>query len=138
MTAKKTAKLSGHEQVIDFLNNLEHPLKDEIEEVRKIILGANEELCEHIKWKAPSFCYDNEDRITFNLHGKGYFLLIFHCGAKAKEHAGEARLLEDPTGLLDWVAKDRATVKFTDMNDVEAKREKLAVIITKWLEVTSP
>jgi hypothetical protein len=38
---------------------------------------------------------------------------------------------------LDWVAGDRALVKFNDMNDVIAKKEKLAEVITKWIEVTS-
>jgi hypothetical protein len=39
-------KLSGHEQVIEFLNNAEHPLKKEMEEVRKIILCTNEHITE--------------------------------------------------------------------------------------------
>jgi hypothetical protein len=46
-------------------------------------------------------------------------------------------LFDDTTGLLNWVAGDRAIVKFTDMNDVKAKKEKLAEVITKWIEVTS-
>lgn len=71
-------KLSGHEQVIEFLNNVEHPLKKEMEEVRKIILSTNEHITEHIKWNAPSFSFNNEDRVTFNLQGKGFFRLVFH------------------------------------------------------------
>lgn len=34
---KQGEELSGHEQVIEFLRQLRHPLKTEIEEVRKII-----------------------------------------------------------------------------------------------------
>ncbi|MDQ0193800.1 DUF1801 domain-containing protein [Paenibacillus wynnii] len=130
-------KKSGHEQVVEFLNNLEHPLKKEIEEVRNIILGVNEFITEHIKWNAPSFCFNNEDRVTFNLQGKGFFRLIFHCGAKKSEYAGNGALFEDNTGLLEWVAADRAIIKFTDRSDVEANREKLAAVVTKWIEVTS-
>lgn len=130
-------KMSGHEQVVDFLDKLEHPLKAEIEEVRKIILDANDQLTEHIKWKAPSFCMNNEDRVTFNLHGKGSFMLVFHCGAKVKEKVSKEPLFEDTTGLLDWVTGDRATVKFTDMADILAKKEKLNEVIHKWLEATS-
>lgn len=132
---KKTLKLSGHEHVLEYLNNLKHPQKLEIEEVRKIFLSANDQISEHIKWNAPSFCYKNEDRITFNLRGKGYFLLIFHCGAKVKDNLAKEPLFMDTTGLLDWVTGDRATVKFTDMNDVKAKEEKLIEVITKWIEV---
>jgi flagellar motor switch protein FliG len=69
-TSKKPKNLSGHQQVVEFLNNLEHPLKKEIEEVRQIILSANPHINERIKWKAPSFCIEDEDRVTFNLHGR--------------------------------------------------------------------
>jgi hypothetical protein len=125
-----------NQQVVEFLNNLEHPLKQEIEEVRSIILSANQEFTEHIKWKAPSFCINKEDRITFNLQGNGFFRLIFHCGAKVKEQAGKGRLIDDTTGLLDWAANDRAIIKFTDMNDVQAKKDKLVDVIIKWIEAS--
>lgn len=69
----KKEKLSGPEQVAKFMSSLEHPFKEEIAEVRKIILGTNSRITEKIKWNAPSFCVDDEDRITFNLHGKGFF-----------------------------------------------------------------
>ncbi|TJY41087.1 DUF1801 domain-containing protein [Cohnella pontilimi] len=131
-------KPSGHQQVLEFLNKLEHPLKMEIEEVRKIILGANEQITEHIKWNAPSFCMHNEDRVTFNLQGKGFFRLIFHCGAKPKANQGNEPLFEDTTGLLEWVTGDRAIVKFANRSEVEAAREKLAELVVKWMEVTSP
>ncbi|MFD1406759.1 DUF1801 domain-containing protein [Kroppenstedtia eburnea] len=129
--------LSGHQQVVEYMNNLEHPLKKEIEEVRKIILSADPRLTEHIKWNAPSFCFENEDRVTFNLHGRGYFRLVFHCGAKVKDNSGNGPLFTDTTKLLDWVADDRAIIKFTDMNDVIAKKEKLTEVITKWIEATN-
>jgi uncharacterized protein YdeI (YjbR/CyaY-like superfamily) len=136
-TGKRPMKLSGHQQVIEFLNELEHPLKKEIEEVRKIILGANVHITENIKWNAPSFCINNEDRVTFNLQGKGFFRLIFHCGAKSKAYEGKGPLLDDTTGLLDWVTDDRAIVKLTNMSEVEAKREMLAEVVARWIEVTS-
>lgn len=135
-TAKKSMKLSGHQQVVEFMDNLEHPLKEEIEAVRKIILSADNRINEHIKWNAPSFQVENEDRITFNLHGKGFFRLIFHCGAKKKDTIGQENLFNDTTGILEWVAGDRAIVKFTDINDVKAKEKKLTEVITKWIEMT--
>ncbi|MFC3255781.1 DUF1801 domain-containing protein [Paenibacillus sepulcri] len=113
------------------MNNLEHPLKKEIEAVRTIILSADKQISEHIKWNAPSFCYGNEDRMTFNLHGKGFFRLVFHCGAKLKDGTAQKPMFEDATGLLDWAVSDRALVRFTDMNDVEAKKEKLVELVMK-------
>ena len=119
-------------QVEEFLVNLEHEYKKEIIEVRKIILEANPLLTEHIKWNAPSFIYENEDRITFNLFGKGFFRLVFHCGAKGKKL--EKPLFVDTTGLLEWALNERAIMKLTDMNDIRAKENDLKKVITKWLE----
>jgi len=137
LATKKTKKLSGHEQVLEFLAELEHPLKTEIEEVRRIILRADERLTEHIKWNAPSFCHHDEDRITFNLRGKGFFTLVFHRGAKVKEPLENGPLIEDKTGLLQWMANDRATMTFSDMDDVIAKQDKLTELIRSWLNATS-
>ncbi|WP_229263710.1 DUF1801 domain-containing protein [Cohnella cholangitidis] len=122
--------------VDEFMNSLEHPLKKEIEEVRKIILSANDRITEQIKWKAPSFRYNNEDRVTFNLQGKGFFRLVFHRGAKVKDslEKGIASSI-DPAGLLEWVADDRAIVKLKDMADVEAKREILVETVARWIEL---
>src|SRR5262245_41223578 len=41
--------------VIAFLRELDHPLKQEVEAVRQIILGVSPEIREGIKWNAPSF-----------------------------------------------------------------------------------
>ncbi|MEH7383724.1 DUF1801 domain-containing protein [Bacillus sp. JJ1533] len=131
----KSKKLSGPEEVTEFMNNLEHPLKEEIEEVRNIILSTDDKITEHIKWNAPSFCYEGEDRITFNFHGKGYIQLIFHCGAKVKDRKTNEPLIVDTNGILEWKAADRAIMKFTDTSEVKAKEEKLREIIIKWLEV---
>lgn len=131
----ESKKLIDSEQVAEFMNNLVHPLKEEIEEVRKIILSTDDKITEHIKWNAPSFCYEGEDRITFNLNGKGFIRLIFHCGAKVKERKTNEPLISDPSGVLEWKAADRVMMKFTDKNDIKAKEEKLKEVITMWLKV---
>ncbi|MGE8207329.1 DUF1801 domain-containing protein [Heyndrickxia sp. NPDC080065] len=131
----KSKQLSVPEQMEEFMNNLEHPLKEEIEEVRNIILSTNDKITEHIKWNAPSYCYEGEDRITFNLYGKGFFRLVFHCGAKIKDRKNNNPLIVDTSGILEWKSADRAIMKFTDKNDVKSKEEKLREIISKWLEV---
>ncbi|MTH52255.1 DUF1801 domain-containing protein [Bacillus mangrovi] len=126
-------KRNGTEQVTEFMNSLEHLHKAEIEEIR-LILTADSKMTEQIKWNAPSFCYEGEDRITFNLHEKGAVRLIFHCGAKGKDRKTKAPLIEDPSGILEWKTADRAMVKFTDLNDVKAKEENLSVVIAKWIK----
>lgn len=56
-TLRKPTKPSGQELVIEFMNNIDHPLKTTIIEVREIILAATEGITEHIKWNAPSFFF---------------------------------------------------------------------------------
>ncbi|GIO34619.1 MULTISPECIES: DUF1801 domain-containing protein [Paenibacillus] len=140
MTAKKdnnkTKKLTGQEQAEKFLSELNHPLKPEIEYVRNIIREANDQLSEHMKWNAPSYFIHGDDRITFNLHGKEGFRLIFHCGSKVTEHAKGKPLFEDSTELLEWLAGDRAAIRFRSLDEIELKKESLKQVVNKWIDVT--
>ena len=129
----KRNKATGNEGVDPFLAQLEHPLKEEIREVRRIILSAHPQLTEHIKWNAPSYACNGEDRVTFSLHGQGFFRLVFHCGAKAKNRQLEGRLIDDSTQLLEWVTDDRATARFTNMHDVREKEAALRTVIQQWI-----
>lgn len=127
----------NQDQVHEYMSNLEHPLKKEVEAVRQIILSVDEQITEKIKWNAPSFCYQQRDFATLNLHGKGFFRLVFHCGAKVIGHANKEMLFEDTAGLLSWITGDRAIITFSSMNEVEANKEKLIEIIMKWIEKTT-
>jgi len=117
-----------------FLRELEHPLKAEIELARKLILGASSEICEGIKWNAPSF-RTSDWFATFNLRGRGgeqHVWLILHLGAKAKSGAANGKIA-DPSGMLEWLAKDRCLVTFKDSKDIRAKRVALQNIIREWI-----
>jgi len=120
-------------KVAEYMAKLVHPLKPVIEEARSVLKQAEPDLAEHIKWNAPSFTYKEEDRITFNLHGKGFIRLIFHCGAKVKKVGGLRDKLEDPAGLLEWAAEDRAIVRLADMDDLRAKAAPLAALAVEWV-----
>lgn len=133
----KQESLSAQHPVVDYLNKLQHPLKSEIEAVRKLILSANTQLTEQIKWNAPSFCFDGDDRITFNLHGKDAFQLVFHCGVKAKNKKLKGRLPEDYAGLLEWASDDRAIMKLGNMQDVKAKQEALVKTVKDWIVLST-
>ena len=137
MSFQSGQKMSRADSVKDFLKNLKHPQKKEIEEIRKIILSSNKSLTEQIKWNAPSFCFNCDDRITFNLTGKGVVRLIFHCGARVKDNKAKTRLFEDKTGLLKWASNDRAIATFTDMSDVMKKKEDLISVVQIWLSLTT-
>ncbi len=61
-TIKKTVSTnaSDEEKVNEYMSKLDHPLKAEIEAVRKIIKGADKKIAERIKWNAPSYYYMKE------------------------------------------------------------------------------
>jgi hypothetical protein len=116
-------------EVERFMEGLDHPLKEEIERLRSAILDSNDNITEHIKWKAPSFCYAGEDRVTFRLYPEDRAQLVFHRGAKIKGDAADFAF-EDDTGLLRWVAGDRAVVA---LRDAEARRQNLVEVVNRWV-----
>ena len=120
-------------EVMHFLRDLEHPLKSEIELLREIILGANNQLKEHIKWNAPSYCYNEEDCITFNFPPKkDCILLVFHQGSKVKD-LPPANLIQDKSGLLEWKSTNRAIIRFFTEKDIRDHKEQLEKIIQHWI-----
>jgi hypothetical protein len=113
------------------MNTLKHSRKEEITHIRTLILGANAHITEHVKWNAPSFCLNDEDRITFRLQPGDRIQLIFHRGAKPKDSSNF--VFEDSSGLLEWITKDRAVVTFADMDDVKSKTAKLKKLVRRWV-----
>lgn len=46
--------------------------------------------------------------------------------------AGTLRI-DDPARLLEWLAKDRAVVKFADLNAVRSSRAAFDQIVRQWI-----
>lgn len=116
-----------------FIGQMEHPLKAQIEKVRRVILRANPEITEQIKWNAPSFGVGGDDRITFNLRSIDKIQLIFHRGAKVKSD-GDFQF-QDDVGLLQWLARDRAIVKL-DKEEIDDKLADLEILVDRWIRST--
>lgn len=129
-------KLTGTQEVTKFLSELEHPLKKEIEQLRKIILSTDKDLTENIKWNAPNFSLNDEDRITMRIHPPSKQIqLIFHRGAKVQALPGK-NIISDDKGMLEWKTTDRAVATFTDLKDIKLKSSDITDLVTKWLKVT--
>ncbi len=118
--------------VEDFLATLDHPLKQEIITLCQIILGADERVAEEIKWNAPSF-RTTEHFATFHLRAKEGVQIVLHLGAKVRSTATTGIEIADPESLLQWLAKDRATVTFRNMAEIEAKQAAFADLIRAWI-----
>ena len=118
--------------VDEFMGKLDHPFKPEIEAIRTTILGADSAVAEGIKWNAPSF-RTTEYFATTNLREKTGAGVILHLGAKVRDVGREGLQINDPSGLLKWLAKDRAAVVFKDMADFTSKRAAFEGVIRHWI-----
>ena len=112
---KKGSPVSRTDKVDEFLENLSHPLKAEVEAVRSIIKGVNKDINEEIKWNAPSFNYKGEYLVTFNLREEERIHLVFH----------NPQISKVKSKLLEGEYVDRRMAYFADMKDIKAKKSLL-------------
>ncbi len=111
-----------------YLKRLRHPLKDGVEAVRRIILRADPEIGEEIKWNAPAFFYTGPMKpsdpkqykrylVVFNLFKKDCLRLVFWGGAK----------VNDKSGFLEGdYADGRRLASLQNLGEVRAKKRLLA------------
>ncbi len=132
---KRTVKPSAPTDaaVTAYLRDLEHPLKKEIEAVRRIILGVRPTIREGIKWNAPSFQTEKHYFATFNVRARESVQLILHLGAKVRLHQKSLKIA-DPRGLLKWLGKDRALVTLGAGRDIPANRAAFEAIVRAWIK----
>jgi hypothetical protein len=126
----------GLHPVDDFINKLEHPLKDLVIQLRELILKSEPRLTEQVKWNAPSFCYNGDDRITMNLSKKEQVLLIFHLGAKSRDERKLETIIKDPDKTLEWLSSNRAVMRFRSNADLKTFEPALKNNIAGWLKVS--
>jgi hypothetical protein len=131
-----TTKKSEPERVDAYMAGLKHPMKNVLEALRRIILGADPLIGEEIKWNAPTFFYAGEMApfnpkeykryiIVSNLYKKDCIRLVFPSGAR----------IGDASGLLvgDY-ADGRRLALFSSMDEVQSKKAALQRAIRKWLD----
>ena len=119
-------------EVDELLAALEHPLKPGIARLRLAILGSDAGITEHVKWNAPSFCWDGVDRVTFRLRPGALFQVIFHRGATVRSDSASFTF-SDPSGLMSWAAPDRGIVDLSDLDAVATHEEQVVALVTRWI-----
>lgn len=129
-------KLTGTEQVTQYIEESTHPLADVMQALREIILSVDTEIGEHIKWNSPAFYYSGDmaefdakeykrDLVVYNIRKDDHILLIFPTGA----------VIEDTTGVLEGNYTDgRRMVTITGMDNLNNKKEALQSIIRQWID----
>ena len=68
-----------------------------------------------------------------HLRAKDGVQVILHLGAKTRDTSTSGVAIADPESLLEWLAKDRASVKFRELKDVEAKQSAFVSVIRQWI-----
>jgi hypothetical protein len=98
--------MSNTKKVEEFMANLEHPLKTEMEAVRAII-------------------FYKEELATFNPRIKNYVALIFHKG----------ELLNIKSDFLEEASKGKVYAKFHSIEQVTANKELIEKMVNTWIEL---
>lgn len=110
-------------QVDDFLSGLAHPLKQEMQVIRQLIMEVDPALTEEVKWGGPSFYYKG-DIATFSPRIKDQAVLVFHQG----------EILTALT-VLEPAPKGKAYARFSSMAEIEAKSDDLKAVIREWIQL---
>lgn len=118
--------------VSSFMAELQHPHKDGLEQLRRLLCSISPEVREAIKWRAPSF-RTHEYFATLHVRAKQGFGVIFHLGVKKRRRIHGHPLLEDPRRLLCWLADDRAMVQFADAKDVARRSAAFLALAKQWV-----
>jgi hypothetical protein len=135
-TKKRSAVSAAHApavgEVAAFLRDVDHPHRADLEAVRQTILSASPGIREGIKWNAPSFG-TTDDFVTCHLRAKGCLQLIFHAGAKPRQLPTGGLRLDDPLGLVKWLAPDRCLVTLGVGEVLVPQRAALQALVVSWL-----
>ena len=127
-------KINLNSEVTALLDELKHPFRKEIEQLRNCILSADKNLTENIKWNGPNYCFDSEDRITMRVQPPTKQVqLIFHRGAKKQEQPKD-KLIANKSKMLVWKENDRAIVTFKSLQDIENGKAELTTIVNEWIK----
>jgi len=128
-----TQQSNKSSEVTEFLKELNQPFRNEMEELRDFILTSNKNLTENIKWNAPNYCFENEDRITMRIQPMTTKVqLIFHRGSKKQEQPKD-KLIANKSKILVWKENDRAIITFKNSQEIEKGKHELEKIINEWI-----
>ena len=104
-----------------------------IECLRRIVLAVEAPWEESIKWNAPSFAINGEDRVTLGVERKGGWRVVLHRGAAARD---DDFRFDDLEGLARWPTSDRGVVTLRSFAEVETVSPALTDLVSRWVEAT--
>lgn len=127
--------MNKYKTIDEFLADLVPDKKEQVLELRKYIQAAEPSLEEHIKWNAPSYVINGEDRITFNLYNKENLVkLVFHMGTSRKENRKAKPILKDAQ-LIEWISDIRGYATFTDIAQIKSQEKLIKELVSRWIAI---
>ena len=128
--------MNTYKTVTAFLDDLDADMQLQVMTVRDIILETEPALVENIKWNAPNYVFNGQDRLTFNVQNKeGKLKLVLHMGASKKENKHAAPVINEKAGTISWNSNIRGVITFENLEDIITKQAAIAAAVTKWLAV---
>ncbi len=115
--------MNRSDAVDDWLDAYDNPQKDLVAAVREHILACDDRVTEAIKWQAPTFIYKG-NIASFFPKAKAHASLMFHKGATIPgEHP-----------ILTGDGAEARSVKISDLDDLDAKRDALTAVVRAWCD----
>jgi hypothetical protein len=135
-TAAVLTPLRDDPAVAVFLEGLGPPLSPLVGALRARVLAVSPDIGEGVKWNTPSFYVIRGGKAewfaTTHLRG-GPVSLILHLGAKVRDTAVSGVEVEDPAGLLTWLARDRAILKIADESALLSQGPAIDALLRAWI-----
>jgi hypothetical protein len=115
--------MAEHNPDVDaWFESYDNPLAGLVQRVRDIVLDADPQVTEAIKWQAPTFMYRG-NIASFFPKSKKTVTLMFHQGAS----------IPDPDGLLEGDGDVARVARFADAAEVTAKSDALTRVVRAWI-----
>lgn len=113
-----------------FLAGLEHPLKAEIVELDRAVRAVDATIRAGVKWNSLSWLTSEYFGTVF-LRSTASAQVVLHFGAKAKR--GGRPPIDDPAGLLEWKADDRALATLGQGKEFRRVLPAFCAIVRQWI-----
>jgi hypothetical protein len=114
----------GRNQEVDaWFERYDNPMKEVVQRVRDIVLGADARIDECVKWQAPTFTYRG-NLASFYPKSKQHASLMFHQGAQIP---GEHPRLEGSGGTS-------RVLKVGSLAEADAARADMEGIVRAWCD----
>jgi len=127
--------MKKYADVVEYFSDLQGDKLKQVELLRPIILESAPNLIERIKWNAPSYALNDDDRIAFGMNKTGSTTLVLHMGATRKEDKKAPPILTGDNGLVEWKSDIRGVMAFEGSREIDERRNDVMDVLKRWLEL---